>query len=474
MTDNFEPVIITAPPNCQSGLRYVHQGTPGVATVTTAAPRQVTASPAGSPTASLWHNRTFNIFWAGRSLSAIGDAFALIALPLLVLQATGSVLQMGLVTGIYGAGHFLASFFAGAIADRADRRRLMIALNVSSFTLFSLIPLGWALGGPQISLVYVVVGLGAVIDMIFQVTYATVVPNLVRPDQITAANGRLTATAALAFTLGPIAAGILSVRFGPVVAIGVDAASFLVSAASLSIIRLRPHAVGAAPGAATQVAPKGKEGRKGGMAELAEGIRFVWDQPVLRAMALLTLGASLCLPAGLDLFIFHIKNDLGGSDSAVGLVAGLAGIGSIVAGLLVGRIRNRFGFGACWLGGAAAASIAFGLFGLSPLVALAAGCSIAFAFSDGLRGIAALSLRQQITPDLLMGRVTSAFWMVATGPGAISAAVTTALANEFGATPMMVIAGLGSLIVAAAGLFTPARGRTPEVAGMRGVAVAGD
>src|SRR5689334_12815180 len=148
---------------------------------TTSMPKPVAVPAPSVP--SLNGNRDFNIFWAGRSLTVIGDAFALIALPLLVLQATGSILQMGLVTGMYGVGQFIAGLVAGQIVDRLDRRRLMITCDLVRFVLLGLIPLGWALAGPQIWLVYVVVGLGSMVDMLFQVAYVTAIPNLVAHDQ---------------------------------------------------------------------------------------------------------------------------------------------------------------------------------------------------------------------------------------------------------------------------------------------------
>src|SRR5215217_5162947 len=90
-----------ATPDSKSGVRNVEAATPLVATSPAPTGGEAVTPMAATPGAgtSLWRNRAFNIFWAGRSLSTIGDAFALIALPLLVLQATGSIVQMGLVTG---------------------------------------------------------------------------------------------------------------------------------------------------------------------------------------------------------------------------------------------------------------------------------------------------------------------------------------------------------------------------------------
>lgn len=71
---------------------------------------------------SLYHNRSFLIFWIGQSLSVVGDAFATVALSLLVLQATGSVIQMGLVTATFTVSSVMSSLLSGIIVDRVDRR----------------------------------------------------------------------------------------------------------------------------------------------------------------------------------------------------------------------------------------------------------------------------------------------------------------------------------------------------------------
>src|SRR5213080_3076483 len=91
----------------------------------------------GASHRGLWRNHSFTIFWAGQTLSALGDAVALIALPLLVLQATGSVVQMGLVTGANGLGQFVAGLFSGPIVDRVDRRRLMIGCDLFRLGLYA-------------------------------------------------------------------------------------------------------------------------------------------------------------------------------------------------------------------------------------------------------------------------------------------------------------------------------------------------
>lgn len=412
-----------------------------------------TRSSGASPSARLWRNRGFNILWAGQTLSVLGDSFALVALPLLVLQATGSVAQMGLVTGVNGIGQLVAGVFAGVIVDRVDRRRLMIICDVARCALYALIPLWWALRGPAFWLIYLVVAGASLLSMGFQVAYMTVVANLVDRAQITDANGRLQATYAIAYVVGPALAGLVSARTGPVVAIGLDAASFAISALSLVFIRLR--VVSTAEGSAARAT----ESR---FSELIAGARYLWQEPTLRAITWLTSLEGLLIGGALDLFIFHLKHDLAQGDSAVGLTLGLASIGAALGSAVAPWLRRRLGFGVTWIAGFATSGLALALVGPAPNVALVAIFASGFTLGDSVRAILQISLRQELSPDHLLGRVTAAFWTIGAVPISLGAALTAAVAQRFGAPAVLFGVGVGVLALALLAIATPVRVARPE------------
>ncbi len=111
------------------------------------------------PATRLRTNRNFTIFWLGQSLSNVGDAVALIAMPLLVLQVTGSVAQMGFVTATVGIAMLIAGIVAGPIADHVDRRRFMICCDLARMAVYAAIPAGWWIAGPQQWLIFCTAGL---------------------------------------------------------------------------------------------------------------------------------------------------------------------------------------------------------------------------------------------------------------------------------------------------------------------------
>src|SRR3954470_11579096 len=88
----------------------------------------------------LWRQRDFAVFWAAQTLSVLGDSFALIALPLLVLEATGSLARMGLLTAVGGAAAGAAAGLPGVVVDRVDRRRLLIGCDLVRLVLYGVIP----------------------------------------------------------------------------------------------------------------------------------------------------------------------------------------------------------------------------------------------------------------------------------------------------------------------------------------------
>ncbi|MEU8106230.1 MFS transporter [Nonomuraea muscovyensis] len=410
-----------------------------------------TDTPPGSAR-SLWRDRNFSIFWAAQTLSVAGDSFALIAVPLLILHTTGSVAQMGLLTGVSGAASVAAGVFAGVLVDRFDRRRLLIGCDLARCVLYALIPLAW-LTGPHIWLLYAVLPLAAAVGMLFQVTYVSTVRSLVGDRHVTEANGRLYATAAAAGILGPMLAGVVAGVWGASAAIAVNAGSFAVSAIGVYLVRIPRHAPAA-----------GQAGERS-WRDLVAGAVFLWRHPVLRVLTVL-LSFFIFLTLGLtDIVIFRLKHDLGQSDAVIGGVLGGAAVGTMIGSLVVARVRKRAGFGPTWIGAQTVGGLAIIAIGFTGGVWGVAVAMAGYLACVSVAGICSMSLRQQVTPDHLLGRVTSAFWTIHFSLGPVGAAALGWGAARFGTSAVFVFAGCCCLLLAAAALFTPVRLRHPEAAG---------
>ena len=376
----------------------------------------------------LARNRDFLTFWAGQGLSGLGDAFATIAVPLLVLRATGSLHRMGQLSAAVACAHVAAGLFSGALVDRVDRRRLMIACDLGRALVFAAVPLAWWLRGPSYPLLVGASVVGALLGNTFQVAAITAVARLVPRAQLIAANGMTHGAYAVAFFVGPMLAGAVCERVGPTAAVGVDAASFLVSALSVAAVR-KPFSAG------------DETARGPALAGFVAGLRFLWESPVLRATMLLLASSSLALAGRDNLFIFHLKRDLGWSDGRVGAVYALASLGALTGAAAAPRLRARWGFAACWLTAGLALGLATAGVGHAAVLPAAGALAAVIAGSDAIRGVNTMTLRQELTPDHLLGRVTAAFWAMLTVPAALGADVNARLAERFGVAPVLTAAG---------------------------------
>jgi MFS family permease len=395
--------------------------------------------------------RAFHLFWAGQSLSALGDAMTMVAMPLVVLAATGSVQQMGRMTSFALVGSLVSTAGAGFVVDRRDARRIMIVCDVFRFALMSLIPLVWWAGVRSMGLVYFVGICCAFTESIFYIGHISLVARLVGRAHVGRANARVQATAALAFVVGPFAAGILSGHFGPTMALAVDAVTFFVSALSLAWIRPR------APLEAE--APTSQEPSWGG---LLVGWRFIWGEPSLMRLTL-SMGVYFFFMASVvDIFIYRLKHELGQGDAGVGAIFGIASAASVVTAAATPWLRARATFHALWsaalvLQGTLLVATAIGA---PSFTFMAAAATLVVAPMTMLK-ICQASMRQEITPAHLLGRVTSSYLTLISLPMPLGAALATTLAARFGARSIQASIGvalIATTLVAACGPSAGHRG----------------
>jgi MFS family permease len=453
----------------------------------------VTRRPHPPARSALWRDRRFCVFLTSQTLSVAGDSFALIAVPLLILRATGSVAQMGLLTGAAGAAAVVAGIFAGVLVDWLDRWILMAACDLARMLLYGLIPLVWSVH-PEVWLLYVILPVCAALGMVFQVGYVTVVPVLSGPARITEANGLLYGAASSAAIAGPLLAGLVSAALGPAGAIAVDAVSFAASAAGVLLVRRSllvaktggaypavsgglvadgcsampsttgtPDIAGGPDREATGIPDAaGEPGRGGSWRELLAGARFLWAHPVLRALTVLLTFFIFATEGLPDVLIFYVKHDLGRGDGVVGLVLAVAALGTVVGALVVAPLRRRLGFGTCWIGSVLLCGVAVGGLGATGSVPPTAVLAAVYLGCTSVAGICSMSLRQQVTPDHLLGRVTAAFWTIHFSLGPIGVALLTWAAGRFGVEPACMASAAACLLLGAAALLTPIRQRAPE------------
>lgn len=394
--------------------------------------------PKSVPLAALADNHAFRWFWIGQTTSSLGDAFAFVAMPLLVFEATHSVVAMGTVTAVAAGGQFAGTTFAGFVVDRVHRRRLMILCDLVRMALFAILP---AIVSAGVASLFSICALAAVVSIasnLFSVAYISAIPNLVDAEDVAPANGRLQATAAGTYVLGAALAGLVCNRFGPAWALAIDAVSFGASAFCLARIAFRADAAGAGEGG------------------FLGGLRFLFGNPTLRALSLFLTGVALLGSVGvgasvIDLMIYRMKTGFGTSGSLVGGILALAASGSTAGALVASRTRKAgVSLGVIAIIGTALQGIGMVIAGLAPnLPVIALGAAF---WSAGLtfRAVGAMSLRQLRTPDALIGRVSAAGWFLTFGGATLGAFATTRIAGHVGAPPTLL--GIGVLLLVICGL----------------------
>jgi MFS family permease len=334
-------------------------------------------------------NRPFRLLWSARAVSYLGDSLGLVALMLHVAETTGQALA---VAGLLLAGDFAPALLgplAGTVADRLDRRRVMVGCELVQGALVVAVA-GWL---PPLPLLLVLVGLRAVAGQVFQPASRAAVPAVVAEGDLERANAAVGVATNGGETLGPLVAALLLPVLGVRGVLLVDAASFLVSAALLGFL---PGLRG--PG-------RGPGPRPSFLADAAGGLRYLRGQAVVRAVALGYFAVVAC--TGIDdvALVFLATGTFGAGGTAVGLLLAAVGIGLLAGYALLARTGGRLPMNGLLLAGFAVSSAGNLLTGLAWAVAAAFAVQAVRGLGIAAMDVAATTLVQRTVPADLQGRV---------------------------------------------------------------------
>jgi MFS family permease len=336
-------------------------------------------------------------FWTGQTISNLGSSFTFFALPLLVFKLTGSAVNLAITTAAYFLPYLLFGLVIGAWVDRVDRKRMMIAVDLGRAAVIASVPAFAAADALSVWWVYAVSFLSATLTIAFDSGEFAAVPSLVDRDDLVTANGRIQATYQSAQFVGPILAGSLLGAGLPVEEVLlVDAASFVASAAALGLVRRSFNA----PGAPDQ---EPKSLRR----DVVEGLRYVLSHPVLRNISIMMAMFNFVGTTTIAQLVFFAKERLDASDSQVGFLFSAGSAGIVALSLVAGPIRRKLPFSVAALGALMLYGILTLVFAWTeiywvalPLWALISGLGLFF-------NINTISLRQEIVPSHMLGRVIS-------------------------------------------------------------------
>jgi MFS family permease len=407
--------------------------------------------PRKNPITRVLSLRDFRLLFAGTTTSLLGDQFALIATPWLVLQLTGDPLTLGIVLALEGIPRALFMLVGGAITDRISPRLVMLGSDIIRFVLTGLMAFVIFTGTIQIWMLYAF-GLGFGLVAGFAVPAGnSIVPMLVEEEDLQAGNSIIMGVAQLVGFIGPTIAGILiggysSSSIGIGLAFAIDALSFAVSAACLWIMNSGKRL-------ASNEALQGESV----WTSILVGMKYMWNDTALRVMFLITAAMNFLFTGPLLVGIPVLANQrLPERAVAFGLLMSAYAGGNLAGYLLAGSLPRAKGkaMSIFLVALLAAFGLVIGLFGFIRSTWVDFGLILILGMGNGYIAILLFTWMQTRTPKDMLGRVMSMVMLSGTGLVPISQAISGAVI-KWSLTFLFASAGILVLLVTIWAAFQP-------------------
>jgi len=400
---------------------------------------------------ALLRRRDFGMLWSGGLISETGDWFLLVGLPVWVLQVTGSslvtatVFLVGLLPGL------VVGPLAGVLVDRWDRRRTLVVVSLAQAAF--LLPLLAVDGRNRLWIVYLVMAVEAALAQLNDPARNALVPSLVAKADLVGANALIGLNSNLARLVGSPLGGIMVEVAGLPGLVVADAASFLLGAALIALVRSDAggsRAGGADPAPDVVHSPRPGPRRAGVVREWVDGLRVTLGDRGLRWGLVVNGLAGVAQGIFTVLFVLFVTRVLGGDGADVGLLRGVQAIGGLLGGVLVVGLAARLQAGRL-LG---VSLLVFAAIDLAiwngPLVTTADWLYLALFVAAGIPGVGVLtgltSLVQERTAEAYLGRVFATYLGSFNGLMALGMLLAGLLGDTLGVVAVLnAQAGLGLL-----------------------------
>jgi MFS family permease len=388
-------------------------------------------------TRGLRESRDFRLLTIGSVVTGLGTQAALVALPYQVYVISGSAFLTGLLGAVELGPLIVLSLFGGALADRFDRRRLLLATQVALVAVASGLAAAALAGTPPLWLLYVLAGLSTAASAVERVTRSAMVPNLVSPERLRGALSLTFGLYQLTMVVGPGLGGVLIEAAGVEGAYIADAVTCAGMVLTAYMMRPQPPKVDEA------------EEREPIFRSIATGLRFVRQERALVGsfvidLCAMTFGMPRALFPVLSLTVYHA------GASGTGALFSAVAAGATVAALTTGWLEHARWLGRIVLGAVTVWGVAIALAGVTSELAIAVALLAVAGAADSVSAVCRSTISQTLTPDRLRGRMSSVFSLVvASGPrlGDIESGTVAAVA-----TPRASVVSGGLACVASVGI----------------------
>ena len=386
-------------------------------------------------------------YLSARIAAWIGNVMSLVALPVLIYQLTGSAALTGLLAAAGALPYLLLGLPAGALADRWDARRTMAAWSTVAGVAMLSVSAAHAVGMVTAGHVIVTAFVVGVAFVFADAAGFGALPRLVGRANV----GRATASQSAIYTVisiaGPGVAGVLIALVGPAWVVGLDGVGYLVEAAliaRLPLPRVRPEA----------------SARPSLLADVAEGLRFVWEHHVIRVLTLVGLGLAVTAGGAVSALTVVVGVEAFGfadDDPRLGLLYMAASVGSFGGSMLVTRLQRRFRVGTITLAGLGSTAAVVTVLAVTAdwIVGVALLASLNAAMMVVI--LNAIVVRQTLTPMRLQSRVNTTARMISWGGSPVGTTLGGLIAGAGGIRLALLICAAGVLVSLLAGLAMGAR-----------------
>src|SRR6516162_8219378 len=395
----------------------------------------------------LLRRRSFRLLWTGETISQLGNAMALVGVPLVAVTVLhASTFAVGVLAAAAWLPWLVIGLPAGAWVDRWPARRVMIVCDVISAALYASVPIAAGAGVLTTGLLVAVQLAGGAASILFMTAYQVYLPSIVAPGELIEGNTKMQGSASAAAFAGPSLAGLVAQLLGAVTALLCNAVSFLVSAACLLSARTRPPRPAAPPRPTTL------------RREIADGLTFVLRDPFLRQLSTFWAAANLALTGYAALLVVFRVRVVGLTPGSVGLLTAIPGIGGILGALVTGRITARYGT-ARGLLLSTLFTVPFCLLipltGPGPRLAFYVAGSLVACTGIAVGNIVIAAFRQSYSPPGMCGRVTATMRFLIFGTSPLGALLGGSLGTWLGVRPALWVL-LGAVALSGTLLLTPA------------------
>lgn len=391
-------------------------------------------------TKNLWQNQDFLRLWSAQTISGFGTQIASLAYPLtaiLVLKA--SPFQMGMLRAIGSSAAVIVGFFIGVIVDRVKRKPLLIFSDLGLAFLAAVITITAYLNILRIEYLYIIQFFAGTLNITSEVTAMSFLPSVVKKENLVEGNSKFAMTSSAASIAGPSISGVLVQILTAPLTILIDAVSFVFSAFFVWRIQMferESHQLTAE--------------RKGIWTEVKEGLKFVYQNPILRPLAEAIALHFLFILVISTIFTLYAIRELHLEPFWLGVIFSAFGFGFLLASISLKSLSKRFSQGkimiyATLLNAFAALLIPLATGSLKVYILFTAHFLLAFGIQ--LHGINLMSLRQSVTPDNLQGRMNGSFRFVNVCMMMLGALIAGFLGELIGLR--------ATLVFGAAGMFLP-------------------